>query len=196
MASRTNFVSSEENSKPEDSIINDKKPGNQEEEEITTSETDNESFEVWASKHCFDLLARQHVVAHDKAEKQLRKFLKLYRLSMHICVILASGDYCGTHFKPALKHFDTICTRIAKTANGIFQEIVAPKNFVPSGNFSRFQEQLDAWEYEYKTRHNQLITPPSQKFLGKNVNCVNYASVIRRARKEANKTVVKLGNFW
>ena len=193
MASGTNFVSSEENSKPEDSIINDKKPGNQEEEEITTSKTDNESFEVWASKHCFDLLTRQHVVAHDKAEKQLRKFLKLYRLSMHICVILASGDYCGTHFKPALKHFDTICTRIAKTANGIFQEIVAPKNFVPSGNFLRFKDLVDTWENEYKTRQKQLITPPNAD--GK-VSCVNYDSIIWRARKESNKTVVNLGDFW
>ena len=191
MASRTNFVSSEENSKPEDSIINDKKPRNQEEDEISTS-THNESFGVRASKQCFDLLTRQHVVAHNKAEKQLRKFLKLYRLSMHICVILASGDYCGTHFKPALKHFDAICTKIAKTANGIFQEIVAPKNFVPSGNFLRFKDLVDTWEYEYKTRQRQLITPPNTS--GK-VSCVNYDSVIRRARKESNKTVVSLRDF-
>ena len=191
MASRTNFVSSEENSKPEDSIINDKKPRNQEEDEISTS-THNERFGVRASKQCFDLLTRQHVVAHNKAEKQLRKFLKLYRLSMHICVILASGDYCGTHFKPALKHFDAICTKIAKTANGIFQEIVAPKNFVPSGNFLRFKDLVDTWEYEYKTRQRQLITPPNTS--GK-VSCVNYDSVIRRARKESNKTVVSLRDF-
>ena len=191
MASRTNFVSSEENSKPEDSIIDDKKPRNQEEDEISTS-THNESFGVRASKQCFDLLTRQHVVAHNKAEKQLRKFLKLYRLSMHICVILASGDYCGTHFKPALKHFDAICTKIAKTANGIFQEIVAPKNFVPSGNFLRFKDLVDTWEYEYKTRQRQLITPPNTS--GK-VSCVNYDSVIRRARKESNKTVVSLRDF-
>ena len=195
MASRTNFVSSEENSKPEDSIINDKKPRNQEKDEISTS-THNENFGAGASKQCFDLLTRQHVVAHNRAEKQLQKFLKLYRLSMHICVILASEDYCGIHFKPSLLHFDKICTSIAKTANRIFQEIVAPKNFVPSGNFLGFQEQLDAWEYEYKTRHNQLITPPSQRFLGRNVNCVNYDNVIRRAKREANKTVVKLSNFW
>ena len=149
MASRTNFVSSEENSKPEDSIIDDKKPRNQEKDEISIP-THNERFGVTASKQCFDLLTRQHVVAHNKAEKQLQKFLKLYRLSMHICVILASGDYCGIHFKPALLHFDTICTSIAKTANRIFQEIVAPKNFVPSGNFLRFKDLVDAWEYEYK----------------------------------------------
>ena len=195
MASGTNFVSSEVKSKPEDSIIKNKKPRNQEEDEIVTK-THKETFGARASKQCFDLLTRKHVVAHNRAEKQLQKFLKLYRLSMHICVILASEDYCGIHFKPALLHFDKICTSIAKTANRIFQEIVAPKNFVPSGNFLRFQEQLDAWEYEYKTRHNQLITPPSQRFLGRNVNCVNYDNVIRRAKREVNKTVVKLSNFW
>ena len=192
MASRTNFVSSEENSKPEDSIIDDKKPRNQEKDEISI-QTHNERFGVTASKQCFDLLTRQHVVAHNKAEKQLQKFLKLYRLSMHICVILASGDYCGIHFKPALLHFDAICASIAKTANRIFQEIVAPKNFVPSGNFLRFKDLVDAWEYEYKKRHNQLITPPDQ---GSKVSCVNYDSVIRRARRESNKTLVKLTNFW
>ena len=192
MASRTNFVSSEENSKPEDSIIDDKKPRNQEKDEISI-QTHNERFGVTASKQCFDLLTRQHVVAHNKAEKQLQKFLKLYRLSMHICVILASGDYCGIHFKPALLHFDKICASIAKTANRIFQEIVAPKNFVPSGNFLRFKDLVDAWEYEYKKRHNQLITPPNQ---GSKVSCVNYDSVIRRARRESNKTLVKLTNFW
>ena len=192
MASGTNFVSSEENSKPEDSIINDKKPGNQEAAN-TTSKNNDEDFEVWASKHCFDLLTKQHVVNHNKAERQLRKFLKVYRLSMHICVVLASGDYCGTHFKPALKHFDAICTRIAKTANGIFQEIVAPKTFVPSGNFLRFKELVDAWEDEYKTRQKQLITPPN---VGSKVSCVNYENVIWRARKESNKTVVPLGDFW
>ena len=112
---------------------------------------------------------------------------------MHICVILASGDYCGIHFKPALLHFDKICASIAKTANRIFQEIVAPKNFAPSGNFLRFKDLVDAWEYEYKKRHNQLITPPNQ---GSKVSCVDYDSVIRRARRESNKTVVKLINFW
>ena len=193
MASRTNFVSSEENCKPEDSIINDKKPRNQEEDEISPLATHCESFGVWASKHCFDLLTRQHVVAHNRAEKQLQKFLKLYRLSMHICVILASGEYCGIHFKPALLHFDKICTKIEKTANGIFKEIVAPKNFLPSGNFLRFKDLVDTWEYEYKTCQKQLITPPNQS---SKVSCVNYDSVIRRARRESNKTVVKLVNFW
>ena len=133
------------------------------------------------------------MVAHNRAEKQLQKFLKLYRLSMHICGILASGEYCGIHFKPALLHFDKICTKIEKTANGIFKEIVAPKNFLPSGNFLRFKDLVDTWEDEYKTHQKQLITPPNTN--GK-VSCVNYDSVIWRARKESNKTVVSLGDFW
>ena len=192
MASRTNFESSVDISKPEDSINEEKKPGNQGAVAIN-SENNDEDFEILASKYCFDLLTKKHVVNHNKAENSLRKFLKLYRLSMHVCVILASGDYCGTHFKPALKHFDAICTKIAKTANGIFQEILAPKNFLPSGNFARFKSLVDAWEDEYKTRQKQLITPPDT---GKGVSCVDYEGVIRRARKESNKTVVFLGDFW
>ena len=182
MASRTNFVPSEVKSKPEDSNIKDKKPRNQEKDEIVPK-THKGTFGAKASKKCFDLLTRKHVVAHNRAEKLLQKFLRLYRLSMHICIILASEEYCGIHFKPAILHFDRICSSIAKAANRIFQEIVAPKNFVPSGNFARFQEQLDTWEYEYKIRNNQLTTPPNQKFLGKDVNCVNYAGVIKRARE-------------
>ena len=133
------------------------------------------------------------MVNHNKAENQLRKFLKLYRLSMHVCVILASGDYCGTHFKPALKHFDSICKKIAKAANGIFQEILAPKNFVPSGNFERFKTLIDSWEEEYQTRQKQLIPPPNT---GRRVSCVDYEGVIRRAREKSKKTVVFLGDFW
>ena len=192
MASRTNFVSSEENSKPEDSIIKNKKPRNQEKDEIS-KKTHKENFGARASKQCFDLLTRKHVVAHNRAEKLLQKFLRLYRLSMHICIILGSEEYCGIHFKPALLHFDKICTSIAKAANRIFQEIVAPKNFVPSGNFLRFKDLVDTWENEYKTRQKQLITPPNAN--GK-VSCVNYDSIIWRARKESNKTVVNLGDFW
>ena len=182
MASGTNFVSSEDNSKPEDSIIKDKNPRNQEKDE-TLTKTHNENFGARASKQCFDLLTRKHVVAHNKAEKLLQKFLRLYRLSMHICIILASEEYCGIHFKSAILHFDKVCSSIAKAANRIFQEVVAPKNFIPSDNFARFQEQLDTWECEYQTLNDQLITPPSQKFLGQDVNCVNYADVIKRARE-------------
>ena len=195
MASRTNFVPSEVKSKPEDSNIKDKKPRNQEKGEIVTK-THKGTFGAKArpwTKKCFDLLTRKHVVAHNKAEKLLQKFLRLYRLSMHICIILASEEYCGIHFKPALLHFDKICTSIAKAANRIFQEIVAPKNFVPSGNFLRFKDLVDTWENEYKTRQKQLITPPNAD--GK-VSCVNYDSIIWRARKESNKTVVNLGDFW
>ena len=182
MASGTNFVSSEENLKPEDSIIKDKKPRNQEKDEIVPK-THKGTFGAEASKKCFDLLTRKHVVAHNRAEKLLHKFLRLYRLSMHICIILASEEYCGIHFKPAILHFDKICSSIAKAANRIFQEVVAPKNFIPSDNFARFHEQLGTWECEYQTLNDQLLTPPSQKFLGKDVNCVNYADVIKRARE-------------
>ena len=113
-------------------------------------------------------------------------------------VILASKycfDFlnCGTHFKPALKHFDSICTKIAKAGNGIFQEILAPKNFVPSGNFERFKTLVDTWEEEYQTRQKQLITPPDT---GRRVSCVDYEGVIRRAREKSKKTVVFLGDFW
>ena len=183
MASRTNFVPSEVKSKPEDSNIKDKKPRNHQENDKIVPKTHKGTFGAKASKKCFDLLTRKHVVAHNRAEKLLQKFLRLYRLSMHICIILASEEYCGIHFKPAVLHFDKICSSIAKAANRIFQEVVAPKNFIPSDNFARFQEQLDTWECEYKTLNDQLITPPSQKFLGQDVNCVNYADVIRRARE-------------
>ena len=185
MASRTNFVPSEVKSKPEDSNIKDKKPRNQEKDEIvpkTHKGTFGAKARPW-SKKCFDLLTRKHVVAHNRAEKLLHKFLRLYRLSMHICIILASEEYCGIHFKPAILHFDKICSSIAKAANRIFQEVVAPKNFIPSDNFARFHEQLDTWECEYQTLNDQLLTPPSQKFLGRDVNCVNYADVIKRARE-------------
>ena len=173
---------SEVKSKPEDSNIKDKKPRNQEKDEIVPK-THKETFGAEASKKCFDWLTRKHVVAHNRAERLLQKFLRLYRLSMHICIILASEEYCGIHFKQAILHFDRICSSIAKAANRIFQEVVAPKNFIPSDNFARFHEQLDTWEYEYQTLNDQLLTPPSQKFLGRDVNCVNYAGVIRRARE-------------